>query len=191
MSKTTPEGRVKDSVKAVILSVRGVYAFWPVQSGRGKTTLDCLGIRPFDGKAFAVETKRPGKRHDMTEQQKKTGREIVAAGGVLFVIDDEEGDDLRRFSTWLNGSDEGVLDINIRVYMLIRPEDSAPAASPEPEASEVYAAPRPARGAGRAGPPRRAPSLAPPRSPAKAAAPMPPPKVPAKGAARAAVRGRA
>ena len=38
----TPEGKVKVKVKN-LLNAYGAYHFWPVQTGMGARTLDCLG----------------------------------------------------------------------------------------------------------------------------------------------------
>ena len=59
------------------------YAFWPVQTGRGARTLDCLFC--VDSLFFAVETKRPGA--DLTEIQKDISEEIWRAGGVVYKVD--------------------------------------------------------------------------------------------------------
>ena len=81
---STPEGKVKALVKRRLLAeFPDVYQFWPVQTGRGKRTLDCLFC--VHGFFFAVETKRPGK--DLTEIQKDTRDEIVAAGGAVYKVD--------------------------------------------------------------------------------------------------------
>ena len=81
----TPEGRVKALVRLQLRKEFGrrCYAFWPVQTGRGARTLDCLFC--VDGRFFAVETKRPGA--DLTEIQKDTSEEIWRAGGVVYKVD--------------------------------------------------------------------------------------------------------
>lgn len=84
----TPEGKVKDKVKA-LLTEFGAYQFWPVQTGYGKRTLDCLAC--YCGRFIAIETKRAGK--DLTPFQKNTRAEIENApskGTVFRVRDDAE-----------------------------------------------------------------------------------------------------
>lgn len=81
----TPEGRVKAAVKKLLAEFGSdVYRFMPVQAGFGDTTLDFLCA--IKGRFFAIETKAPGKT--TTPRQQNTIRQITAAGGVCFVIDD-------------------------------------------------------------------------------------------------------
>jgi hypothetical protein len=82
----TPEGKVKDKVKK-LLNAYGCYHFWPVQSGYGARTLDCLGCH--NGQFFAIETKAPGKK--MTEQQTAIGERIEYSRGRVFEISDATG----------------------------------------------------------------------------------------------------
>jgi hypothetical protein len=79
---STPEGKVKAKVKKV-LKAHKVYDFWPVQTGMGAATLDCLACHK--GKFFAIETKAPGKV--LTDRQEYTKRQIEGAEGPVFVID--------------------------------------------------------------------------------------------------------
>ena len=81
----TPEARVKVLVRRRLQEEFGLqcYAFWPVQTGRGARTLDCLFC--VDSLFFAVETKRPGA--DLTEIQKDISGEIWRAGGVVYKVD--------------------------------------------------------------------------------------------------------
>lgn len=80
----TPEGKVKAHVKAM-LKEHGAYQFWPVQTGMGKRTLDCLGSHR--GRMFAVETKAPGNK--LTPIQELIKQEIGLAGGKVFVIGEQ------------------------------------------------------------------------------------------------------
>lgn len=90
----TPEGKIKDKVKA-LLAEHGAYQFWPVPMGFGKRTLDCLVCHR--GYFLAIETKGAGK--DLTKFQKLTRDEINAAQGpVLRVRDDLE---LEILQGWL------------------------------------------------------------------------------------------
>ncbi len=96
----TPEGKVKNAVKKVLTDSKRwskIYQFWPVQTGYGAATLDCLGC--YQGRAFAIETKAPGGKP--TTRQKLTIREMEAADMTVFVIDGKEGlGDLEMWLAW-------------------------------------------------------------------------------------------
>lgn len=81
----TPEARVKRLVKETLKEAKA-YQFWPVQTGLGARTLDCIGGHR--GRAFAIETKAPGKK--LTEQQEWIKQEMQLAGIRVFVIDTED-----------------------------------------------------------------------------------------------------
>jgi len=78
----TPEGRVKNEVKKQ-LKLLGAYQFWPVQTGMGAKTVDCLAC--FRGHFIGIETKAPGKKP--TPLQETTLTKIAVAGGISLVID--------------------------------------------------------------------------------------------------------
>jgi hypothetical protein len=84
----TPEGRVKERVKAV-LKLRGAYYYMPVSNGMGR-----VGAPDFivchDGRFIAIETKAPGKVANTTPNQKRELAAIRAANGLAVVIDDVE-----------------------------------------------------------------------------------------------------
>jgi hypothetical protein len=99
----TPEGKIKKMVKAVLAefsetiqvdgySVSTLKQFWPVPSGFGASDLDCLVC--YYGRYIAIETKAPGKKP--TPRQHMTIAETVGAGGIVVVVDDEEGVDWLR-----------------------------------------------------------------------------------------------
>lgn len=90
----TPEGKVKDKVKKV-LNAYGCYHFWPVQTGMGARTLDCLGSH--NGRAFAIETKAPGKK--MTEQQRAIADRMELSRCTVFEISTSES--LSLLELWL------------------------------------------------------------------------------------------
>lgn len=93
---TTPEGRIKKKIKEVMNKYgSSIYSHWPVQTGYGAATLDCLGC--VNGWWFAVEAKAPGQRP--TIRQREIMRRIGVAGGMVFIIDGE--DSLREFELWL------------------------------------------------------------------------------------------
>ena len=84
----TPEGRVKDAVKA-LLRERRIWYYMPVGNGMG-----VVGIPDFiccwDGKFLAIETKAPGKAGNTTPNQKRRIAEIQSANGLALVVDDVE-----------------------------------------------------------------------------------------------------
>lgn len=83
----TPEGRVKNAVKKVLKKYPSVYSFWPVQTGMGKRTLDCIICAA--GYFIIVETKKPGA--EPTPLQWGCIYEVQNAGGIALVIDSVEG----------------------------------------------------------------------------------------------------
>lgn len=84
----TPEGKVKDKVKR-LLKKYGCYQFWPVQTGYGAPTLDCIGCHC--GLFFSVETKAPGKHP--TPRQRLTMDDMRDAQAAVFVIGEKLLDD--------------------------------------------------------------------------------------------------
>ena len=94
----TPENKVKQAVKAVLAefskykvvgtyTVPELYQFWPVPSGFGGSSLDCIVC--YYGVAIYIETKAPHKKP--TPRQELTIAEVKAAGGITLVIDGLEG----------------------------------------------------------------------------------------------------
>lgn len=108
----TPEGKIKKLVNKVLdefaetipvtisgydtgdelsimdaFATKTLYRYWPVPAGYGASSLDCIVV--YYGLAIAIETKAPGKRP--TPRQKLTIAEIKSAGGIVLVIDSEEG----------------------------------------------------------------------------------------------------
>lgn len=82
----TPEGKLKDQVKA-FLRERGAYYHMPVQMGYGTPSLDFIGCHR--GKFFAIETKAVGKRP--TARQNLTMRDMqVAQANVVWINTIEE-----------------------------------------------------------------------------------------------------
>lgn len=90
---TTPEGKVKAKVSALLKATPGVYYYMPVPGGYGGSTLDYVAC--YNKLFFAIETKAPGKKP--TDRQKQIIAQIKAAGGAVFVID---GDTL-ELEKWL------------------------------------------------------------------------------------------
>jgi len=93
---TTPEGKVKNKVKKVLADSERfghIYSHWPVPSGYGKSTLDCLGA--IRGRAFAIETKAAGLR--LTALQLGYASDMRQAGMKVFTIDG----DTAELEEWL------------------------------------------------------------------------------------------
>jgi hypothetical protein len=91
---STPESKIKTAVKQRLDAI-GAYQFWPVQTGIGTRTLDCLGC--YKGLFFGIETKRPGGVP--TTYQLMTIEQIQAAGGIALVIDTIEDAHAISFSS--------------------------------------------------------------------------------------------
>jgi hypothetical protein len=83
----TPEGKVKALVKTTIEEIwPNRYQFMPVQNGMGSPSLDFLFC--IKGLWIAIETKEPGK--SMTPRQTDTAADMIAAGGLVFMVDGKE-----------------------------------------------------------------------------------------------------
>lgn len=95
----TPEGKVKKKVKQV-LKRYNCWTDWPVPSGYGKSSLDCVGC--IGGWFFSIETKRPGGT--LTTLQHQTVVAMQTAGGTVFVIDttDEDAVCFQRLKKFLD-----------------------------------------------------------------------------------------
>lgn len=91
---STPEGKVKKTVSALLKATPDLYYFMPVPSGYGESSLDYLGC--YRGKWFAVETKAPGKKP--TDRQNMIIERIKKAGGAVFVIDG----DVTELKKWID-----------------------------------------------------------------------------------------
>ena len=81
---TTPEGTTKDDIKDVLKEYGDeLYAFWPVQTGYGVRTIDCIIC--FRGQFIAVEAKRKGAR--ARKFQERVLDKIREANGHAICID--------------------------------------------------------------------------------------------------------
>ncbi len=96
---STPEGKVKKTVSALLRATPGIYWFMPVPSGYGESSLDYLGC--YRGKFFAIETKKPGGKP--TDRQNMVIDKIRKAGGKAFVIDG----DLTELKQWIDTTTTG------------------------------------------------------------------------------------
>lgn len=92
----TPEGKVKDKVKA-LLKKHNVYWHMPVQNGMGSPSLDFICCA--NGLYLAIETKAPGGKP--TPRQVITMHSIKEAGGTVMVID---GSDYTILEQWLHAN---------------------------------------------------------------------------------------
>lgn len=82
---STPEGRLKIKVKAMLDALPHCYRFMPVQRGFGPAGLDfycCI-----NGAFVAVETKVPGVK--LSPRQVVTATAIAKSGGLVLVIRDD------------------------------------------------------------------------------------------------------
>lgn len=96
---TTPEGKVKAKLRKLLSSyTEGMYTYWPVPSGYGKTTLDVLGC--YRGRFFSVETKAAGKKP--TLRQAGELQAIGRAMGRTFVLIGENDPEFHELWRWLN-----------------------------------------------------------------------------------------
>lgn len=83
----TPEGKVKAKIKKYLDSI-GAYHFWPVQTGYGQRTLDCLCF--YNERGYAFEVKPPGV--EGTPRQDRIIEEMLQKGarwaGYVRSVDD-------------------------------------------------------------------------------------------------------
>ncbi len=82
----TPEGRVKREIKKWLSEhiTPPVYSLWPVQTGYGAATIDCLCC--INGQFIGIETKRKGLT-EPSPRQRLVMDQIEAAGGWAFCCD--------------------------------------------------------------------------------------------------------
>lgn len=94
---TTPEGKVKSAVKKYLAN-SGVWSYMPIQNGMGVVGIpDIICCRPLlitedmVGKTFgqfvAIETKAPGRKYNVSPNQRRNLDAIAAHGGVAVVAD--------------------------------------------------------------------------------------------------------
>lgn len=93
---STPEGKVKAKVSGLLKATPGLYYTMPVPGGYGDSTLDYIGC--FNGKFFAIETKKPGG--EPTPRQKQIIARMKAAGAAVFVIDG----DTTELENWIRAT---------------------------------------------------------------------------------------
>jgi hypothetical protein len=95
---TTPEARVKAKLRKLLGKYTGIYTYWPVPFGYGRTTLDVLGC--YRGRFFSVETKAEGKKP--TLRQMGELEHIAEAMGKSFVITGTDSPVFEDLRCWLD-----------------------------------------------------------------------------------------
>lgn len=83
---STPEAKVKKRVQAILSQYKPIYTYWPVPSGFGASSLDCIVC--YLGFFIAIETKAPGKAP--TPRQEFCIDAMRLALGTVFVVSNEE-----------------------------------------------------------------------------------------------------
>lgn len=83
---TTPEAKVKQAV-AKALKARGIWYYMPVQNGMGQTGIPDF-ICCWGGGFLAIETKAPGKRGNLSTNQRRVLNDIGNNLGLTAVVDD-------------------------------------------------------------------------------------------------------
>ena len=95
---STPEAKIKKLVSKLLDQYEPLYRFWPVPSGFGASSLDCIVC--YKGNFIAIETKAPGKKP--TPRQQLYIDAMRAAYGAVFVVDSENAlYNLELHLTWL------------------------------------------------------------------------------------------
>ncbi len=92
----TPEGKVKLAVDKVLVSAKA-YKHKPVMNGMGAPALDYHVCHR--GVYAGIETKARDKKP--TVRQIRTMKDVVAAGGAVFLIDSDDGKDFSQLQGWL------------------------------------------------------------------------------------------
>jgi len=102
-----PEAVVKAKVRRLLNEYGDeLYSYWPVPSGFGRTTIDCLGC--YRGRFFSIEAKAPGRKP--TLRQVDTLAQMERAMGKTFVIDSVSSPVLADLRTWLDQLKETIDD---------------------------------------------------------------------------------
>ena len=101
---TTPEGKVKSRVRDLLARYQGMYSYWPVPSGYGRTTIDVIGC--YRGRFFAIEVKAGNKKP--TLKQAEELKNMGLAMGMTFKVNDQGG--LEEIEQWLDKLTEEIGD---------------------------------------------------------------------------------
>jgi hypothetical protein len=105
----TPEGKVKEACKK-FLRERKAFFFMPVSNGMGQVGIPDI-IICYRGVFVAIETKAPGKRNNVTDNQKRIMENIRDADGFAWVVDDP--------------ADLGALFTAIDAYLVLEPRNAS------------------------------------------------------------------
>lgn len=83
----TPEGKVKDEIKAFLDSLGAeCWYFMPMMMGYGRKGIpDFIGC--YKGRFFSIEAKAPGKAANLTPWQAREKSAIMQASGIPLVCD--------------------------------------------------------------------------------------------------------
>jgi len=104
---TTPEGKVKDRIKALLKEFEPrVYYFMPQMGGFGKSGVPDI-VACANGVFVGIEVKADKSKNPPTALQEKNLNEIWAAGGVSLVIDAHDIETLRSVLVSLTESKDG------------------------------------------------------------------------------------
>jgi hypothetical protein len=114
---TTPEGKVKEAVKKVLIANR-IYPFMDVGTGKAKDAegvfympvagpFSVHGVHDFvgcfKGRFFSIETKAPDAKEDATPHQQKFAIAVNHAGGIA-VTGVRDADQVQRLINTLKGT---------------------------------------------------------------------------------------
>jgi hypothetical protein len=100
----TPESTVKTYVDSM-LKEHNAYKHKPVQNGMGNPALDYHVCAK--GCYAGIETKKEGAT--FTVRQARTAREIIRAGGAVFLVNSTEGAGFMELKQWLASPTPGFL----------------------------------------------------------------------------------
>jgi hypothetical protein len=116
----TPEGRVKLAVDKVLVGAKA-YKHKPVMNGMGAPALDYHVCHR--GIYAAIETKAGDKWP--TPRQTRTMRDVVAAGGAVFLIRANDGSDFAQLMGWLMNPVPGFISETARSWLAKKDDDDS------------------------------------------------------------------
>jgi hypothetical protein len=83
---STPEGKLKTKLRD-LLSKRGIFHYVAAAGPYAQHGIPDI-VAVWEGRAFYIEVKAPGKRSNTTPNQDRMLRLIAEAGGISCVVDD-------------------------------------------------------------------------------------------------------
>lgn len=92
----TPEGKVKDRVKAILKAIPHCWYYMPVSNGMGRAGIPDF-IACINGYFVAIETKSVKSSHGVTKLQENELRNIKKANGRALVINEDNIDTLAEY----------------------------------------------------------------------------------------------